>query len=121
MEPPYGSHPGGGGRHNGRPACLRSCDGQPGRGRCALGDENCPQHRDRRASIYYTLDKTCPCDESNGARTRYTEPIEITEDTYIIAYAIRDGNEDSATSHFSYTVKEENPRWWSQVLEEHAF
>ena len=55
------------------------------------------------------------------ARTRYTEPIEITEDTYIIAYAIRDGNEDSATSHFSYTVKEEIPRCGARSWREHAF
>lgn len=61
------------------------------------------------AKIFYTLDRTCPCDPNNETRKEYTEPIEITEDTYIIAYAIRDGYEDSATSHFSYTVKEENP------------
>ena len=78
-------------------------------GSVAPGKEVTLQTETAGAVIYYTLDKTCPCDESNGARTRYTEPIEITEDTYIIAYAIRDGYEDSATSHFSYTVKEENP------------
>lgn len=61
------------------------------------------------AKIFYTLDKTCPCDESNVARKEYTGPIEITEDTYIIAYAVKEGYEDSKTSHFSYTVKEENP------------
>lgn len=61
------------------------------------------------AKIFYTLDRTCPCDPNNEARKEYTGPIEITEDTYIIAYAVKEGYEDSKTSHFSYTVKEENP------------
>lgn len=78
-------------------------------GSVAPGKEVTLQTETAGAVIYYTLDKTCPCDESNGARTRYTEPIEITEDTYIIAYAVKEGYEDSKTSHFSYTVKEENP------------
>ncbi|MFR8067050.1 MAG: leucine-rich repeat protein [Acutalibacter sp.] len=61
------------------------------------------------AKIFYTLDRTCPCDPNNETRKEYTGPIEITEDTYIIAYAVKEGYEDSKTSHFSYTVKEENP------------
>lgn len=56
------------------------------------------------ASIYYTLDKTCPCVSDNPARWLYTGPISITEDTYIIAYTVKEGYEDSGTSHFSYTV-----------------
>lgn len=56
------------------------------------------------ASIYYTLDKTCPCETDNPARWLYTGPVSITADTYIIAYAVKEGYEDSGTSHFSYTV-----------------
>lgn len=91
------------------PPVCEAVTASPGAGAVPSGTKIVLSTETEGASIYYTLDKTCPCDESNGARTRYTEPIEITEDTYIIAYAIRDGNEDSATSHFSYTVKEENP------------
>ena len=91
------------------PPVCEAVTASPGAGAVPSGTKVVLSTETEGASIYYTLDKTCPCDESNGARTRYTEPIEITEDTYIIAYAIRDGNEDSATSHFSYTVKEENP------------
>ena len=78
-------------------------------GSVAPGKEVTLQTETAGAVIYYTLNKTCPCDESNGARKEYTGPIEITEDTYIIAYAVKEGYEDSKTSHFSYTVKEENP------------
>lgn len=91
------------------PPVCEAVTASPGAGAVPSGTKVVLSTETEGASIYYTLDKTCPCDESNGARTRYTEPIEITEDTYIIAYAIRDGYEDSATSHFSYTVKEENP------------
>ncbi len=91
------------------PPVCEAVTSSPGAGAVPSGTKVVLSTETEGASIYYTLDKTCPCDESNGARTRYTEPIEITEDTYIIAYAIRDGYEDSATSHFSYTVKEENP------------
>lgn len=61
------------------------------------------------AKIFYTLDRTCPCDPNNETRKEYMGPIEITEDTYIIAYTVKEGYEDSKTSHFPYTVKEENP------------
>ncbi len=57
------------------------------------------------ADIYYTLDKTCPCVEDNPSRIKYTGPLTVTEDMFIIAYAVKDGYEESATSQFSYTVK----------------
>ncbi len=57
------------------------------------------------AEIYYTLDQTSPCDSES--RILYTEPIVITEDTHIIAYAVKDGYEDSSTSEFIYTVFDE--------------
>ncbi len=56
------------------------------------------------AEIYYTLDKTCPCVVDSSSRIKYTGPITINEDMYIIAYAVKDGYEDSATSGFYYTV-----------------
>lgn len=89
-------------------------------GSVAPGKEVTLQTETAGAVIYYTLNKTCPCDLDNEARKEYTGPIEITEDTYIIAYAVKEGYEDSKTSHFSYTViqsKRKIPRWWSQVLE----
>lgn len=91
------------------PPVCEAVTASPGAGAVPSGTKIVLSTETEGASIYYTLDKTCPCDESNGARTRYTEPIEITEDTYIIAYAVKEGYEDSKTSHFSYTVKEENP------------
>ena len=36
----------------------------------------------------------------------YTEPIEINEDTQIIAYAVLDGYEDSITTLFTYRVSD---------------
>lgn len=78
-------------------------------GSVAPGKEVTLQTETAGAVIYYTLNKTCPCDLDNEARKEYTGPIEITEDTYIIAYAVKEGYEDSETSHFSYTVKEDNP------------
>ena len=57
------------------------------------------------AEIYYTLDGTCPCVVDSPSRIRYTGPIVLTEDTFLIAYAVKDGLEDSATTGFLYTVK----------------
>lgn len=91
------------------PPVCEAVTASPGAGAVPSGTKVVLSTETEGASIYYTLDKTCPCDESNGARTRYTGSIEITEDTYIIAYAVKEGYEDSETSHFSYTVKEDNP------------
>ena len=41
----------------------------------------------------------------NPARTLYTGPITVNEDTVIVAYAVLDGYEDSNTNLFIYTVK----------------
>ena len=90
------------------PVC-EAVTASPGAGVVPSGTKVVLSTETEGASIYYTLNKTCPCDESNVARKEYTGPIEITEDTYIIAYAVKEGYEDSKTSHFSYTVKEENP------------
>ena len=58
------------------------------------------------ATIYYTLDLSCPCQEDNPERILYTEPVPITDDSQLIAYAILDGYKDSKTRLFTYTVKE---------------
>ena len=57
------------------------------------------------AEIYYTLDGTCPCVVDSPSRIKYTGPITLTEDTFIIAYAVKDGMADSDTAGFIYTVK----------------
>ena len=61
------------------------------------------------AQIYYTLDGTCPCVEDSPSRILYTGPIVLTEDAFIIAYAVKEGFKDSATAGFMYTVKPVNP------------
>ena len=56
------------------------------------------------AEIYYTLDGTCPCTVDSPSRIKYTEPICIKEDTFIIAYAVKDGMQESYTAGFNYFV-----------------
>lgn len=68
------------------------------------------------AQIYYTLDKTCPCLLDNPARTLYTGPITLTEEMYIIAYAVKTGYEDSATAGFHYTIEGDSKKPHSLVL-----
>ncbi len=60
------------------------------------------------AEIYYTLDGTCPCTADSASRIKYTEPIEINEETFIIAYAVKDGLEESYTAGFTYFVEDEH-------------
>ena len=57
------------------------------------------------AEIYYTTDLTCPCIVDSESRIKYTGPITITEDTTIIAYAVKDGYTDSKTTLFIYSVE----------------
>ena len=57
------------------------------------------------AEIYYTLDGTCPCTVDSPSRIKYTKPIEIKEETFIIAYAVKNGFEESYTAGFTYFVK----------------
>ena len=59
------------------------------------------------AEIYYTTDLSCPCNLTGNSRIKYTGPIEITEYTTIIAYAVKDGMEDSRTTLFIYEVAPE--------------
>ena len=48
---------------------------------------------------------TCPCIVDSESRIKYTGPITITEDTTIIAYAVKDGYTDSKTTLFIYSVE----------------
>ena len=56
------------------------------------------------ATIYYTLDGSCPCDEN--ACKQYTGPIVLSEEenVEINAIAVREGMEDSDVATFRYTV-----------------
>ena len=57
------------------------------------------------AEIYYTTDSTCPCIVDSESRIRYTGPITLTDSVRIIAYAVKEGYNDSGTSVFNYTVR----------------
>lgn len=52
------------------------------------------------ATIYYTTDETNPTIES----TKYTQPIEITEDITIKAIAVKEGLQNSDVSTFTYQI-----------------
>jgi len=55
------------------------------------------------ATIYYTLDGSCPCDEQT--RMRYTGPISLPEGQVTLqAIAVREGMADSDVATFNYTV-----------------
>lgn len=58
------------------------------------------------ATIYFTTDGSCPCDE-NGTRRKYTVPIVINEDTKILAMtSVGNGDDDiSEIVEFNYTLK----------------
>lgn len=58
------------------------------------------------ATIYFTTDGSCPCDE-NGTRRKYSVPIIINDDTRILAMtSVGTGDDDvSETVEFNYTLK----------------
>lgn len=60
----------------------------------------------KNATIYFTTDGSCPCDE-DGTRRKYTVPIIINEDTQILAItSVGNGADDSSeTVEFNYTLK----------------
>lgn len=62
------------------------------------------------ATIYYTLDGTCPCDTENKSRKKYTKALTINSETLLIAYAVKEGMKDSPTTGFMYRVEEEYER-----------
>lgn len=55
------------------------------------------------ATIWYTVDGTCPCDE-NGTRRRYTAPIVINEHLVLKAYAVKGVMQESEVATFEYFV-----------------
>ena len=54
------------------------------------------------ATIYYTLDGSDPA--ASDSRQSYSEPITISTDARIRAYAVKDGYEDGEESNFSYRL-----------------
>ena len=54
------------------------------------------------ATIYYTTDGSCPCDEST--RHTYDGPITIVDNVVIKAMAVKEDMEDSDVATFVYTV-----------------
>lgn len=54
------------------------------------------------ATIYYTLDESCPCDSKT--RQRYTTPIALTEDMVIKAIATAPGYADSEVAELRYQL-----------------
>ena len=54
------------------------------------------------ATIYYTLDGSCPCDETT--RYRYDGPITIASDVIVKAIAVKEGMDDSDIATFVYLV-----------------
>ena len=54
------------------------------------------------ATIYYTLDGSCPCDEAT--RLLYTGPIAIDRDAVVKAIAVCEGLDDSDVATFVYIV-----------------
>ena len=54
------------------------------------------------ATIYYTLDESCPCD--SPTRQRYTAPIALTDDMVIKAIATAPGYADSDVAELRYQL-----------------
>ena len=54
------------------------------------------------ATIWYTTDGSCPCDE-NGSRKQYTAPLPVEQTVTIRVYAVKDG-EASRVVAFTYGV-----------------
>lgn len=55
------------------------------------------------ATIYYTTDGSCPCDEQT--RQKYSGPIALTADVIIKAIAVKEGMIDSDIATYVYTVE----------------
>lgn len=75
----------------------------------------------KNATIYFTTDGSCPCDE-NGTRRKYTVPIIINDDTQILAMTSVGNSDDdvSETVEFNYTIKRSDmdfqmPEGWTWI------
>ena len=61
------------------------------------------------ATIYYTLDGSCPCDAAK--RIKYTgKPIAINDNVTVKAMAVGLNGTESETKDFAYTIKQTNTR-----------
>lgn len=75
----------------------------------------------KNATIWFTTDGSCPCDE-NGTRRKYTVPVVINEDTHILAMTqVGDGDDDiSDIVEFNYSIKKSDmdfqmPEGWTWI------
>lgn len=58
----------------------------------------------KNATIFFTTDGSCPCDE-NGTRRKYTVPIVISSDTHIKAMTMVGDDDVSDVKEFNYVIK----------------
>ena len=77
----------------------------------------------KNATIFFTTDGTCPCDE-NGTRRKYTVPIVISSDTHIKAMTMVGDDDVSDVKEFSYVIKQSDmdftmPEGWTWMS--HSF
>lgn len=77
----------------------------------------------KNATIYFTTDGSCPCDE-NGTRRKYTVPIVISSDTHIKAMTMVGNDDVSDVKEFSYVIKQSDmdftmPEGWTWMS--HSF
>lgn len=72
------------------------------------------------ATIYYTIDGSCPCDEQT--RKKYTGPITLPEGKVTLqAIAVREGMADSDVAEFTYTVVKDEENGIQVIEESHDF
>ena len=72
------------------------------------------------ATIWYTLDGSCPCDEQT--RKKYTGPITLPEGQITLqAVAVREGMVDSDIAEFTYTVIKDEANGIRLIEESHDF
>lgn len=72
------------------------------------------------ATIYYTIDGSCPCDEQT--RKKYTGPITLPEGQITLqAVAVREGMVDSDVAEFTYTVIKDEANGIRLIEESHDF
>ncbi len=72
------------------------------------------------ATIFYTLDDTCPC-QNTAARKTYTEPVTLTEDAYFRVSAYKEGMEYSERLNIHVTVTGGTSFRFDDVTDEKAF
>lgn len=77
----------------------------------------------KNATIFFTTDGSCPCDE-NGTRRKYTVPIVITNDMHIKAMTQVGQDDVSDVKEFNYVIKQSDmdftmPEGWTWMS--HSF